>query len=225
MPAVSFLKAAEYQDGHPGYSDPLDEQNFLVNTINQIEKSKYWSTTAIVVTYDDSDGWYDHQASPIVNGSHTAADAAICTAAPITLGDTPDRCGSGPRLPLRGHLALDQGQLRQPQPDRPGLGDQVHRGQLAARRADRQRLLRRQVAAAWTLRAACSSSSASRTSGRSSSARPRARSSAASNLASNTTRPRLHQAGSRRVVRLGRREAAVRSAELGWARRVRSMKP
>jgi phospholipase C len=35
-----------------------------------------------------------------VNGSDTAADAAICTAAPITLGDTPDRCGYGPRLPL-----------------------------------------------------------------------------------------------------------------------------
>ena len=69
MPAVSFLKAAAYQDGHPGYSDPLDEQTFLVNTINQIEQSKYWKSTAIVITYDDSDGWYDHQASPIVNGS------------------------------------------------------------------------------------------------------------------------------------------------------------
>ena len=43
LPAVSFLKAAAYQDAHPGYSDPLDEQTFLVNTINQIEQSKYWS--------------------------------------------------------------------------------------------------------------------------------------------------------------------------------------
>ena len=48
LPAVSFLKAPEYQDGHAGYSDPLDEQTFLVNTINQIEKSKYWTNTAIV---------------------------------------------------------------------------------------------------------------------------------------------------------------------------------
>ena len=30
LPAVSFLKAAAYQDGHAGYSDPLDEQRFLV---------------------------------------------------------------------------------------------------------------------------------------------------------------------------------------------------
>jgi phospholipase C len=100
MPSVSFLKAAEYEDAHPGYSDPLDEQTFLVNTINQIEESKYWSSTAIVITYDDSDGWYDHQASPIVNGSNTSADEAVCDTAAITLGDTPDRCGFGPRLPL-----------------------------------------------------------------------------------------------------------------------------
>jgi phospholipase C len=100
MPAVSYLKAAEYQDGHPGYSDPLDEQTFLVNTINQIEKSKYWASTAIVVTWDDSDGWYDHQLMPIVNGSNTAADTAICSSAAMTLGSYPDRCGYGQRLPM-----------------------------------------------------------------------------------------------------------------------------
>jgi phospholipase C len=100
MPAVSYLKAAEYQDGHAGYSDPLDEQNFLVNTINQIEESKFWASTAVVITYDDSDGWYDHQASTIVNGSNTTADAAICTPVPTVLGTYPDRCGYGPRLPL-----------------------------------------------------------------------------------------------------------------------------
>ena len=32
MPAVSVLKAARYQDGHPGNSDPLDEQAFLTKT-------------------------------------------------------------------------------------------------------------------------------------------------------------------------------------------------
>jgi phospholipase C len=56
LPAVSYLKAAEYQDGHAGYSDPIDEQHFLVNTINQTELSRFWPSTAIVVTYDDSDG-------------------------------------------------------------------------------------------------------------------------------------------------------------------------
>jgi phospholipase C len=100
LPAVSFLKAAAYQDSHPGYSDPIDEQHFLVKTINDIEKSRFWSSTAIVITYDDSDGWYDHQNSPRVNGSDTAIDEAVCTGTPMRLNSFPDRCGYGPRLPL-----------------------------------------------------------------------------------------------------------------------------
>ena len=100
LPAVSFLKAANYQDGHAGYSDPLDEQNFLVSTINKLQKSKDWKSTAVVIAYDDSDGWYDHKFSPIVNGSKDAAnDTALCAKAPIA-GGYQDRCGYGPRLPL-----------------------------------------------------------------------------------------------------------------------------
>jgi len=26
LPSVTYLKAAAHQDGHPGYSDPIDEQ-------------------------------------------------------------------------------------------------------------------------------------------------------------------------------------------------------
>jgi phospholipase C len=101
LPSVSYLKAPEAEDGHPGYSDPLDEQQFLVSTINSVEKSKYWASTAIVVTYDDSDGWYDHQAPKIVNGSDDATqDAAICTSAAVTIGSANDRCGYSQRLPL-----------------------------------------------------------------------------------------------------------------------------
>ncbi|MTD56788.1 phospholipase C [Amycolatopsis pithecellobii] len=101
MPAVSFLKAPEYQDGHAGYSDPLDEQQFVVNEINKIQHSRDWDSTAIVLAYDDSDGWYDHVASKIVNGSHDASqDSAMCTGKKTDVGDFADRCGYGPRLPL-----------------------------------------------------------------------------------------------------------------------------
>jgi phospholipase C len=107
MPSVSFLKPAAYQNSHAGNSDPLDEQHWLVNTINQIEKSPDWSSTAIVVTYDDSDGWYDQVAPPIQNGSDDATlvnnepiDSQLCTAVPATLGSRNDRCGFGPRLPM-----------------------------------------------------------------------------------------------------------------------------
>ena len=59
MPAVSYLKAAAYQDGHAGCSTPLDEQRFLVDTVNRLQKTPDWKDTAVVVAYDDSDGWYD----------------------------------------------------------------------------------------------------------------------------------------------------------------------
>ncbi len=101
LPAVSFLKAGEYQDGHAGYSDPLDEQHFLVKTINELQKSKDWASTAVVIAYDDSDGWYDHVSPPIVNGSTDPANdqAALCGATPAS-GGYADRCGYGPRQPL-----------------------------------------------------------------------------------------------------------------------------
>ncbi len=105
LPAVSYVKASEYQDAHPGYSDPIGEQHFLVNTINAIQKSPQWKSTAIIVTYDDSDGWYDHVAPTITNASNSSDDAAICTEAATTLGvpiidNRADRCGPSQRLPF-----------------------------------------------------------------------------------------------------------------------------
>lgn len=102
MPAVSFLKAAAYQDGHAGYSDPLDEQTFLVNTINHLQKTKFWEHTAVVIAYDDSDGWYDHVVPPIVSQSNDPNDALTGPGACGTAkaGAYEARCGYGPRLPL-----------------------------------------------------------------------------------------------------------------------------
>jgi len=103
LPAVSFLKAAKYQDGHAGYSDPLDEQTFLVQTINHLEQLPSWKSTAVIIAYDDSDGWYDHVMGPIVSqSSDPTYDALLGTGlCGTTLAGAPsDRCGYGPRLPL-----------------------------------------------------------------------------------------------------------------------------
>jgi phospholipase C len=105
LPAVSYLKAANYQDGHAGYSDPIDEQHFVVDTINALQQSRDWKSTAVVIAYDDSDGWYDHVMPPILNPSRTAVDAlngpGVCgTANHQPLGGYAARCGYGPRLPL-----------------------------------------------------------------------------------------------------------------------------
>src|SRR5262249_7121816 len=58
MPAVSFLKARQSQNGHPGNSTPLDEQVFLVETLNRIQRLPEWESTAVIIALDDSDGWY-----------------------------------------------------------------------------------------------------------------------------------------------------------------------
>jgi phospholipase C len=113
LPAVSFLKAPGFQDGHAGYSDPLDEQTFIVNEINSIQASPFWSSTAIIIAYDDSDGWYDHLNS-VINGSATTADSlngtGICLSTTAAAAALPGpasngkpvqgRCGYGPRQPL-----------------------------------------------------------------------------------------------------------------------------
>jgi phospholipase C len=103
LPAVSFLKATANSTGHPANSDPLSEQTWLVNTINDLMRLPEWNQMAILITYDDSDGWYDHVAPPIVSQSNDSAnDAAngsgLC-GVPIS-GAYLDRCGYGQRLPF-----------------------------------------------------------------------------------------------------------------------------
>jgi phospholipase C len=113
LPAVSFIKAPAFQDAHPGNSDPLDEQTFDVQVINALQNSEFWDSTAVIITYDDSDGWYDHVMPPIVNQSTTPADMLTATGAcgngtatalpggaPQNAPHAQGRCGYGPRLPM-----------------------------------------------------------------------------------------------------------------------------
>ncbi|MBW4049329.1 MAG: alkaline phosphatase family protein [Proteobacteria bacterium] len=108
-PAVSFLKAPAYQDGHAGYSDPLDEQAFITKVVNFLQQHAGWAQTAVIVTWDDSDGWYDHAYAPVTNpSSDSQADqldgAGRCghgtpfqgvQGAPVN-----GRCGPGTRIPF-----------------------------------------------------------------------------------------------------------------------------
>jgi phospholipase C len=103
LPAVTFVKASAVNTGHPSTSTPLNEQGFLVQTINALEQSPDWSSMAILIAWDDSDGWYDHVIGPIVNPSSDAANdtlngSALCGT--TVTGAYQDRCGYGPRLPF-----------------------------------------------------------------------------------------------------------------------------
>jgi phospholipase C len=115
LPAVSFLKAAGYQDGHPGpqNSNPLNEQDFLVDTLNRLQRSPEWSSTAVILAWDDSDGEYDHQFPPNVHhsrnldldGLYGTSATTLCLAASGQPAPDPQtvfemRCGYGERLPF-----------------------------------------------------------------------------------------------------------------------------
>ncbi len=124
LPAVSFIKAPSAYNGHPGNSDPVSEQYWVTQTVNTIMQSSFWASggVAIVIAYDDSDGWYDHVTGPIVSPSNING-TSITTGAGISGSTTnlaavydnfagvgncgsplpgadPARCGYGPRLPM-----------------------------------------------------------------------------------------------------------------------------
>ncbi len=90
FPAVSFLKAPAYEDAHAGYSDPLDEQAFVTRVVNFLEQQPQWRSTAVIVTYDDSDGWYDHAFATPTNPSFDAQADQL---------DGPGKCGRGTPMP------------------------------------------------------------------------------------------------------------------------------
>jgi phospholipase C len=105
LPAVSYLKAPAYENEHPGYSDPLLGQEFIVPTVNALMQSPEWRTMAIIIAYDDSDGWYDHVMPPTVNESQTpydflTDDAGGQSGTNTPLGGYQARYSLGPRMPL-----------------------------------------------------------------------------------------------------------------------------
>ena len=108
FPSVSYLKAPAFQDAHAGYSDPADEQTFIVQVVNFLQQQKHLKDTAVIITYDDSDGWYDHSYAVPTSASYSTADAlngaATCGTGTQKNGvnglPVNGRCGPGVRIPF-----------------------------------------------------------------------------------------------------------------------------
>ncbi|MDE2126981.1 MAG: phosphoesterase [Armatimonadetes bacterium] len=73
----------EGDDDHPGDSDSQISEAMAADTINRIAKSPYWKQCAIIITWDDSEGDYDHIPPPA-----------------RTFGPDGSRMTDGPRIPL-----------------------------------------------------------------------------------------------------------------------------
>jgi phospholipase C len=64
LPSVSWLIPNRLQSGHPGTGTNPGSEQFVVSAINAIESSPEWSSTAILLAWDDFGGEYDHVVPP-----------------------------------------------------------------------------------------------------------------------------------------------------------------
>ncbi len=64
LPAVSFVKPIGADNEHPGYTNVLRGEQHLIALIDDIRNGPNWKDTAIVITYDEHGGFWDHVAPP-----------------------------------------------------------------------------------------------------------------------------------------------------------------
>ncbi|MGI9149730.1 MAG: alkaline phosphatase family protein [Chloroflexota bacterium] len=67
LPAVAFVKPLGADNEHPGYATELNGQQHVADLVSLVQQSPYWSDTAIIVTYDEHGGRWDHVAPPVVD--------------------------------------------------------------------------------------------------------------------------------------------------------------
>lgn len=79
LPAVSFIKPLGPNNEHPGYASLLKGQQHVADLVQAVQKSPYWADTAIIVTYDENGGLWDHVAPPKLDqwGAGTRVPAII----------------------------------------------------------------------------------------------------------------------------------------------------
>jgi phospholipase C len=82
-PTPAIQHAFLGNDDHPAYSDQQISEAFAARAINDIVNSPYWRECAIIITYDETDGFYDHvsplRRSTFADGSQLAAGPRIPT--------------------------------------------------------------------------------------------------------------------------------------------------
>jgi len=67
LPAVSFVKPLGPDNEHPGYATLLTGQQHVADLVSTIQNSAYWADTAIIITYDEHGGRWDHVAPPVID--------------------------------------------------------------------------------------------------------------------------------------------------------------
>ncbi len=71
LQAVSWVIPSGQNSDHPAIGTNLGGPSWVTSIVNAIGESSYWRNTAIIITWDDWGGWYDHVRPPkvILSGS------------------------------------------------------------------------------------------------------------------------------------------------------------
>jgi len=74
LPAVSFIVLLDSDSEHPGLGSVLKGQEHVARLVKAVQESRYWADSAIVITYDENGGRWDHVPPPVVGsvGSRNA---------------------------------------------------------------------------------------------------------------------------------------------------------
>jgi acid phosphatase len=67
LPAVTFIKPLGADNEHPGYATLTSGQQHVADLVATIQNSPYWQDTAIIITYDEHGGRWDHVPPPVVD--------------------------------------------------------------------------------------------------------------------------------------------------------------
>jgi phospholipase C len=82
LPSVSFVKPIGELNEHPGYANVADGETHAIEIIDAVRQGPNWKDTAIIITYDENGGFWDHVAPPVVdeNGPGTRVPTIVVSA-------------------------------------------------------------------------------------------------------------------------------------------------
>ena len=150
LPSVSWIVAPEAYTEHPAWPAGYGAW-YTAGVLNALTSDpEVWSKTALLITFDENDGFFDHVVGPYPNVGDLAGKSTV----PLDNELFNGTAGTAQRRPRRrrrtvrprraraaaGRLALEHGRLGLLGDVRPHLADPLHRGAVRRRRAQHHAL-------------------------------------------------------------------------------------
>ena len=82
LPAVTFIQPNPGHSMHPGSGSVTTAANWLAGLVQKIQNSSAWPKTAILITWDESGGWWDHASPPPIDSQGFGARLPLMVISP-----------------------------------------------------------------------------------------------------------------------------------------------